>query len=1151
MSYNYCNYNFQSKFAYIENKCITISDYITNYINNNKKCKIKCNKGHELVCVNGKKNQQHFRHKNNEDLGGHPMTDWHCEWQSNFSNTEIHIPKINNKQIKDRIADVLIKEYNIVIEFQHSIIDKQEIFSRKNDYELNNYKIIWIIDGNNSILVKNLDYSNRIFLEFISNNWKFESFAHYELIFIDINGLIYKISPNNVKSNMIDVEKPIEKKKFIELLNSNDNVIHNIDIPYQCNLYIKQQGAGNGKTYGLIQMLESKEFEHYKYFIIVTKQHSAKYIIYNEFKEQIKNGHLKYLVIEDEKDEQKKYKIIYTNKKTNSKCEIVVSTIDSLIYKLGNQNHNELDKFEGLVNSIVDGYIEKNNTNIKLNKEVCLICDETQDLPINYAKAIIQIMRNKYIDAYIVGDKLQSIMNQDNSFTYLMNNDFPYISKISFQSTNICRRFYDQELVNFVNTIVPFDKYSLPNINPYKIEKDYNNSVNIFTGLNIYSNEEDENKINNEVEKIMELYDKEVIENNYKPNDFLFITPFTKNNPLLNAIEIAISIYWNKKYEKENFERYAIFHRSEEGNSINLSESENATRIVSIHTSKGDGRNIIFVIGLDEKSLIRFSYEKNNLIYDSLIHVALTRMKKKIYLRIIENNDDICQKISKYTHDNNMNLKIKPNLLINNKIKYNEIVDNLKTNEDYISLKNIIIKESNILQFPKLDEKIIIDMGHHSIKYTSMMIYLYMKIIKNETKIKDDEIKKQIQAKFIKIKDSPIYSTNKWQEYNNFLKEKKIALLELSNNRENRKYYNIINEFMKKVKNKIKYIFSNEINTLCPLECIILYFMIQLCSNGIYSDITINELYNIIDIYSKSFNSEIRGHDECLCKDYFLNKTNENNTKIIKMSDYLLNHYEQINKINLIYDNFINKFPKINWLIDHNINLNGTNNDFKIYKKFQLLGYDNDNVFIVYVKPQLNDLNYNQILIDSIYDTFLISNIKKPDEYDEDKEKYNKLLKDYEKFGNKNIKTIIFTLDKDNFIIIDWNNNNENLITKYKESLIDKIKNKIIMKYSIEIKYVYYFYKYSKDKCIEQNIAPDKIIKNIINEFKNDKYFENIPEFIIKFLYKIENKLDDYRDKKEKWELLNTFDNKEYFIEKLNDKMIESIKYFLGIEDDE
>ena len=164
MSYNYCNYNFQSKFAYIENKCISISDYITDYINNNTKYIIKCNKGHELVCVNGKKNQPHFRHKNSEDVGGIPMTEWHCEWQSNFSTTEVYIPKINNKQIKDRFADVLLKDYNIVVEFQHSKIDKQEIFIRKNDYELNNFKIIWIIDGNNSIAVKNLDYSNSIFL---------------------------------------------------------------------------------------------------------------------------------------------------------------------------------------------------------------------------------------------------------------------------------------------------------------------------------------------------------------------------------------------------------------------------------------------------------------------------------------------------------------------------------------------------------------------------------------------------------------------------------------------------------------------------------------------------------------------------------------------------------------------------------------------------------------------------------------------------------------------------------------------------------------------------------------------------------------------------------------------------------------------------
>jgi hypothetical protein len=463
---NKCNINFQSKFAYIEDKYISVSDYINKYVNNNQKCEIKCCKGHELYLANGTVNTPHFRHRHKNDIGDYPMTEWHCEWQSNFPITEKIFPKINDNQIKVRKADVLIEEHKVVIEFQHSKISVEEINNRKNDYALHEHKIIWIIDGNNNISVKKLDYCNRIFLEFISDTWKYKNFKCYEYIFIDINGLIYKVLPKNVKSNMIDVDQPIIKNDFIKLVNINDTIINSFDIPLQCNLYIKQQGAGNGKTFGLIQMLESQEFEHYKYFIIVTKQHSAKYVIYKEFKDQIENKYLKYLTIDNEIEENKKYKIIYTNNKNNNKYQIVVGTIDSFIYTLGNKNHTELDKFEGLVNSIVDGYIEKNNIksinysgiNIKLNKEVCLICDETQDLPINYAKAIIQIMRNKYIDTYIVGDKLQSLMNKENAFTYLMENEFPYINKKSFESTNICRfkRFYHPELINFVNKLIRF-----------------------------------------------------------------------------------------------------------------------------------------------------------------------------------------------------------------------------------------------------------------------------------------------------------------------------------------------------------------------------------------------------------------------------------------------------------------------------------------------------------------------------------------------------------------------------------------------------------------------------------------------------------------------------------------------------------------------
>ena len=256
---NNCNVNFESKIAYINGEIISIDDYLTNYDNKNNKKILKCKKGHELISVNGDINTPHFRHKNNCDIGGFSMSEWHREWQSNFPDTEIEFPKINEKQLNIRRADVLLKDHNIIVEFQHSKIDYDEVLNRDNDYKLHEKKILWIIDGNNTVIIKNLNYSNRIFLEFVSESWKYKSFIIYEYIFIDINGMIYKVSPKNVKSNMIDVEKPIIKEEFIKLLISNNEIINKIDNPLQCNLYIKQEGAGNGKTYGLIQMLESTE----------------------------------------------------------------------------------------------------------------------------------------------------------------------------------------------------------------------------------------------------------------------------------------------------------------------------------------------------------------------------------------------------------------------------------------------------------------------------------------------------------------------------------------------------------------------------------------------------------------------------------------------------------------------------------------------------------------------------------------------------------------------------------------------------------------------------------------------------------------------------------------------------------------------------
>ncbi len=50
-----------------------------------------------------------------------------------------------------------------------------------------------------------------------------------------------------------------------------------------------------------------------------------------------------------------------------------------------------------------------------------------------------------------------------------------------------------------------------------------------------------------------------------------------------------------------------FLHKNDEGKSINLKESENATRIMSIHASKGTGCEVVFLLGINEQTLRVFS----------------------------------------------------------------------------------------------------------------------------------------------------------------------------------------------------------------------------------------------------------------------------------------------------------------------------------------------------------------------------------------------------------------------------------------------------------------------------------------------------------------------------------------------------------------
>ena len=1135
MPYNHCND--QSEYAFIKSNQVDIETYLKN-INEYKNQPIKCIHNHDLILVNGSTKKSHFRHKYTGDVESNPMSIWHSEWQSHFPITEIEFKKKNSNQIKDRRTDVLLKEYNKIVELQHSEITKEEVDNRKNDYKLHNLDILWIIHGYDINIKKR--NNNTIYLEFNSDSWKYKSFVSYDCIYIDIDKKIYKINPQKIKSYMIDVQDPIEKDEFIDSLKNNTNLW--LEDPSQYNLYIKQQGAGNGKTYGIIQMLEDDDKLHYNYFIYVTKQHSAKFVIKKEFDDQERDNRLKYITDIDDKEENKKYIISYRNTKNNKEKQIIIATIDSLMHSIGNKNASGFDKFEGIVNSIVDDYIRTEvsgkikfaNINPILNKEILLVLDEAQDLTVNYAHAIINIMRNKYIDAYIVGDKLQSISNEPNSFTFLSETKFPDINITKLDPINVCRRFFDPKLVHFVNTLVPFNKYNLPQIKPYKEDNQDNDSLIFFEGNTIYKDDNGD-AINKEIEKIMKYFKNEVIENNRKPEDFLIITSFTKSNPLVDALQLAIDMFWKDRIgnDSDEYIRYAVFHKSEEGNSINLNDSKNSTRIVSVHTSKGDGRPVVFVIGLTERGLKRFSnHQKDNLIYDSLIHVAFTRMKEKLYIRYENNNDDIAQKINKYRYNNDFDTSIEPKFYISNSIKYSDLINEF-SKPSYDKFKKVIIDNASIDKLEDSnDDKPIIDMGNHLIRFASLFINIQIEIMNKELKNKDATIKKQIIAKWQEIaKDCDIKFAENWREYNSYINKNELSVVKLSDKGSDyKKYFTIIHENMKNVRDKIQNIFRN-IPVLCPFECVILHYMLQIRQNGKYADTTINDIYNIVDVYNHSFDVSTVGHDNCLCKKHFNNTIDYTSQNIDRMKDYLKNHFDKVKDIKNTLKIFHEKYPKISWLINQPVSYNGHNDNYKLWKeKFQLIGYDDENVIIGYVKPQFNQLNYNEVLMSSIFDTYLVSNSKKDQE-------------NYKRFNGKKIKTVVFSLDHKEPYYIDWENNIDNELLK--NTIYEYLKED----YITENNSIYYFYKYWRQNCPESEKSPSDFVNFLINAFEKNKneYPGQFPGYINKFFERINLKIESAK-KKERNVILSDYEDKDVFFNDLNDKLCSSLKRYLGIK---
>jgi hypothetical protein len=1222
----YCTCYFESSYAYLVsdvNDDPTNKIYIHEYLSNDilqdeikKKNKfLVCKNKNELTKYESEqKNQYLFRHKT-----ATYMTQWHKRWQDEFGkDTEIHIG--------DRYADAIVNEY--VLEFQHSDIEEDVVIKRQQNYTNHNKKLFWIIDcTNDCIKVKKLGDIYQI--RFNKNSvWKYNKFLSHDFIFLDYldptdnTNKMFKINPNHVKTNMIDVLDYHTKNEFIKHLKKNTfDKLYNFGEIVQTTLYFNQRGAGCGKTYESIQLLQNNDtFANVKTFIYLTKVHSAVHVIYSELLDQYKSNKLN-ITINNKSKNGKQYLMDY--EVNDKKCQIIIGTIDSFVHALGDgKNHidNSNDFFGSISKKIRDGLIDFNygckrygGINVDFSKECLVIIDEAQDLEPYYVEAMSTIMRSTYISVYVIGDKLQSLTNEINTHTFLEINELPntYIKKNTGE--NVVRRFHNNHFIDFVNTIVKFNKFGLPPISGIcdgscKYTHKNNIPYEIF-GM------ESGDEIDKSIELIISKIDDEVRTNNYLPKNFMFIFPILKNNNFANRLEAEIQKYWIDKFNSYDYKnnvlqkddywkkhinldeyiQYVYLHKSEEGKPINLNESENATRILSIHASKGNGCEVVFLLGVSEKTLKIFSkyngtyYKDDDIIYESLLHVALTRQKEKLYVGLSNLNDDIAQRFEKYINENV--LSIMPDLSdIRFKYRMSNIYNHIFNDCNLLNCCNGIENIKNLLECNKSQEKEknnnIIDWGHHIIRYYVFYYYMIYNIYNTTYNVKNDASKNsQIIVIMNKFAYARVIPTNS-KKYFKYLKEntKKMNKItgdknEMNNdiipilkfyqktqqNEQNNltkkkfqydNYEKIIVETTKNVQSKMKNsINQNKLPLLCPFEIIILYYGIFAIQRGTYSDITITNIYNLIYCYdecSVELDDDHEKNYNCCCKKHFkIGDNNDSNTysDIRKSITEFHKKTEQVNETfdtfkNLLMSNYNVYVTNFHFNFDYPMRFNGQSDQLKIWENNNLIAQSENYCLHIIIKPQLNKLNINETLFEILHDVYFLSNIDETTEA-------------YLNYCNKQIIICIFTLDSTKPILFSVDMNKEFMI-QIQKNIKNYIKEDLEQKHKTLEKFNEYCKKnghISFNLMKEKNNYIPKYIEKVFEDLK-DKEFDD-DELLNKLNKKLNLRLDEYfkDDMLHNSIITNTCENA--FVLKLDDNYDNSINendildYNVNVEDDE
>jgi len=1108
-------------------KSIHIDDYRDKSA---EKIKPYCCRGHELVFCDGKKNLPHFRHKNPGDIEDNTISEWHLKMQSYFAVTETWFPNKYPEQLKSRRADVVIENHNCIIEIQHSKIDDANVKCRHDDYKLHNMTVAWLIDGNtDDVIIEEMSHGG--FLIIFKDNWKYKSFENCNPnVLLEWNDKIFKIPTKEVNNKMFLAKewKPIEF--IMKQLTTNPKQIWenwDDDNEIKASLKVYQRGSGNGKTYQVWKsILENKDKTT---FVILTKQHSAKEVIKKELEDQAKRHemHIENMLEESHESYNNKYKVTYTHKKTDRKCIVIIGTIDSFIFNIGDTNISRgTNFFQKLVDGVASEGPTKVNSNtggfkyagenLFLNKKAEIWIDEASDLDENYYQAFIKTMLETKIDVVIVGDKLQSLDNEINMTTLANNTNNPNIYIEKKQPSNINRRICVKGMKEKLNKLIDFKRYELPEIsidsNREKelLERD-EDVIEVIdqppsTLLENTYNEDEREKRNTFIKLIINKIDFEIDKYKYSPEDFEIIFPIMKKNTMALELETRINEYMIQKFPQNEYKYriYAVCHRHQEGTVIDMSISVKATRIISIRTSKGDGRKVIFVLSCTEKTLKTLTRnEEIGLNYESYFHVSLTRAKEKIYFGLVKNNDDIHSRFAKvglieYKPD----ISMSPSL--DNLIQYineDSLIEILKKN----GIEDLVEKDKS----KKQNE--MVDWNYHCIRHAIYLMYCISNIF-SHGKNKDAFKGQQLYAisnciKRCKIKEKTPENFYKYlkeqkkKEQENSEPEHIIPLCILSKKDEYYSYSRKLKDIMEKnIKKCNDNLFS--IADFSPLEMVMQSYMMELWRHKNYHETTPTTIYNVMDYFEKEERDE---------------------HKVEK----LLKETEDIkDTINKAMNEITSTDKNVVWNYGHIIQFGSKSKEIKLRTKpLDIIGYGDKTVYHMVFQSDFSKLNYWSTLIDVLFQQFMIYNVS-------DKNK------DISKFKNKAIKTYLFSLKDKSYEVFDWNWD-EDLNIEIKKLLREGI----IKNYSIFNNQLYKYCTFLRNPK-NHSIWKEERFRSPY-DYISWKYGDENDKKVVPYVRDFFKMLDKLDNKAEQKKIVN---DEEIFCTKLMEYMKDSCDRFLGLD---